>query len=292
MSDRPRANRRSRSSKASRPDSATMTNAPNPSGSQSSGAISTSLASSSNQSSSGICSTDHLRDDERVALTLQELTRRPPVARPPPSSEAGGCLVRSRAPARPGTRRSRRRARRPPRRRPARGRGPIRRRPAGCRRWSGGPSGSGTVPAGRPRSPPLRARHPRSFAFSKATAAWAASTSSRRWSSSSNLPYPRLESTITPTTCSPTSMGTSSIDSGMSSVPSIWTANSTSCAFGRQQRRSMLGDPAGHALAHLGDEFDRASPARTRRTARRGTRSASRCVRWAPAGRPGSCGSR
>ncbi len=73
---------------------------------------------------------------------------------------------------------------------------------------------------------------PRSFAFSKATAAWAANTSSSRWSSSSNLPYPRLESTITPTTCSPTSMGTSSIDSGMSSVPSIWTANATSCALG------------------------------------------------------------
>ena len=48
-----------------------------------------------------------------------------------------------------------------------------------------------------------------------------------------------LESTITPLTLSPSFVGTSSIDSTMSSVPSIWTANSTSCALGVSRERPV-----------------------------------------------------
>ena len=76
-------------------------------------------------------------------------------------------------------------------------------------------------------------------AFSNAAAACGASTSTTCRSCSSNFPYPMLESTITLLTRSPSFVGTSSIDSTMSSVPSIWTANSTSWALGVSSERSV-----------------------------------------------------
>ena len=65
-----------------------------------------------------------------------------------------------------------------------------------------------------------------------ATAACDASTSSSRQSSSSNFPYPRLDSTIAPIDSLPASIGTASMDSRMSSVPGITTEKSISRASG------------------------------------------------------------
>ena len=81
-----------------------------------------------------------------------------------------------------------------------------------------------SAPAARaaPRSPSRR------LAFWNAAAACGARTSTIRWSSSSNMPYPRLDRTITPTSVSPATIGTASIDSSRSSsVPGIVTEKGT-----------------------------------------------------------------
>ena len=63
-------------------------------------------------------------------------------------------------------------------------------------------------------------------AFSSATEAWPASTSSSRRSSPSNWSRPSLEMTMTPVTLEPNVSGTASSDSSISAVPAICSPNS------------------------------------------------------------------
>ena len=69
-----------------------------------------------------------------------------------------------------------------------------------------------------------------SRAFSNATAACAASSSSSRTESVENWFLPSFDSTITPIVLRSKRIGTATIDSSMSSVPSTSSANSQSCA--------------------------------------------------------------
>ena len=130
-----------------------------------------------------------------------------------------------------------------------------------------------------------------SLAFWNATAACEASTSSRRWSSSSNLPYPRLDSTITPTTSSPTIMGTASIDSSIVSVPAIWTANGTSRASGVSSDSRVAATVPVMPSPICGDQLLEVSFAYSVNSSPRNATG----IRVSPSvatGRRGSCGSR
>ena len=59
---------------------------------------------------------------------------------------------------------------------------------------------------------------------------------------------------ITPSSWSPTAIGTASIDSRTSSVPGIWTANIDLAGIRRDERVSALRDVSGDAFADLGDQ--------------------------------------
>ena len=108
-----------------------------------------------------------------------------------------------------------------------------------------------SAPAARaaPRSPSSR------LAFWNAAAACGASTSSIRWSSSSNMPYPRLDRTITPTSV----VARHHRDGEHRLEQVVVRAGDRDreghlAGVGREQRFAGRGDRPGDALADLGDQ--------------------------------------
>ena len=84
-----------------------------------------------------------------------------------------------------------------------------------------------------------------SRAFSSATEAWLASTSSTRRSSASNCSSPSFEITITPVTREAKTSGTASSDSSISAVPAMCCAELVAARVPDEQRLPGLGDAAG-----------------------------------------------
>ena len=129
-----------------------------------------------------------------------------------------------------------------------------------------------------------------SRAFSSATDACPAMTSSSRRSSASNWSRPSFEMTITPVTRGPYLSGTARSDSSISAVPSICSPNSC-CAASPTSRDVPVSAtrPVIPRPTFVGRSFDGIAR-RRRRSGRRGRRPAR--GRRRRGGRRGSCGSR
>ena len=120
-----------------------------------------------------------------------------------------------------------------------------------CATWRGSrlPDSSALMSSSRRSSPARSCVRVSSRADPTAIAAWSARIVSSRRSSDPKPSSPSFESVITPVVTSSWRIGTTSIDSSISSVPSIDGATRVAVRVVDHDRLAVLGDPAGEPFA-------------------------------------------